>query len=65
MIRSAEPNQTLLLGERLIRVSYGNNYVCIFWTLEAFLDNRTSIIFMSTYMVLVWNVVLVGGAGPV
>ena len=55
----------LLVGERLIRVSYGNKSVCKFWTLEAFLDNRTSIIFMSSYMVLVWNVVLVGGAGPV
>ena len=40
-------------------------HVCMFWTLEAFLDNRTSIVFMSSYMVLVWNVVLVGGAGPV
>ena len=39
--------------------------VCMFWTLEAFLYNRTSIVFMSSYMVLVWNVVLVGGAGPV
>ena len=55
----------LLLGERLIRVSYGNNSVCMFWTLEVFLYNRTSIVFISSYMVLVWNVVLVGGAGPV